>query len=227
MAAWGVRAPLSEYAILYANGRVFSCMSLGVEKGRPLFEFGGISIDDRSVMLPTGTATKAGERMIQSGWPRLVDNPDAMEVLDAVAAGDLSVLDWEQDPDFDPFDPKHEARVYPEPGIPPPEYDRPWTLATDPTELAVIYDDGGIVTIWAHRVETTATHYRFHVTLDDDADVIMGTATRPGALCLLTGTPALADNSDATAILTAAHRGDLAPARAAGPPSGATGHAAG
>lgn len=212
MAVWGVGATLSEYAILYANGRVFSCMSLGIEKGRPLFEFGGIDIDDSSRMLPTGTATKTGERLCLDGWPRLVDNPDAMEVLDAITDGDLSVLDWEPDPDFDPFDPQHEPREHPQPGVPPPAYKRPWILTTHPVEHSVIYDDGGVVTIWAHEVETTATHYRFHVTLDDGADVIMGTATRPGALCLLVGTPALADDPDTAAVLTAAYQGDLTPA---------------
>ena len=87
-----------------------------------------------------------------------------------------------------------------------------WILATDPIEHAVIYDDGGVVTIWAHEVETTPTHYRFHVTLDDGADVIMGTATRPGAVCLLAGRPALADEPGTAAILTAAYDGDLGPA---------------
>ena len=202
---------MTEWAVLYANGRIFTCMSMGIEKGSPQFSFKGIDANDRTAWLPTGTATKEGQRMIQSGWPRLVDNPDAMEVLDAIAGGDLSVLDWEEDPYFDPG-PDYEGREYPEPGIPPPEYKRPWILTTHPVEHAVIYDDGGVVTIWAHDVETTATHYRFHVTLDDGADVIMGTATRPGALCLLVGTPALADDPDTAAVLAAAYQGDLAPA---------------
>lgn len=211
MNSFQMATTLDEWAVLYATGRVFTCMSIGIEKGRPLFEFGGIDADDPRTWRLTGTATKDYQRMRLTGWPRLVDNPDAMVVLDTVASGDLSVLDWDDDADFDPD--QEGPHEYPPPGVPPPEYERAWTLATDPIEHAVIYDDGGVVTVWAHQVETTPTHYRFHVTLDDGADVIMGTATHPGAICQLTGSPTLADDPTTASILDAAYHGNLEPAR--------------
>lgn len=216
---WVFRRRLREWAVLYANGRIFTCMSTGIEKGRPLFEFSGMSAHDRTVLIRTGTASKNGQRMRLSGLPRLVDNPETMDTLAKVASGELDLTDWDDEPDYDPDNPPPEPPTYPEPPPPPPEYLRAWTL-TDPIEHAVIYDDGCVATIWAHTVETTDTHYRFHVTLDDGADVIMGTATRPGAVCLLVGQPALADDPGTAAVLAAAYDGDLGLAQEQGLPAG-------
>ncbi|MEZ5408503.1 MAG: hypothetical protein R2761_10790 [Acidimicrobiales bacterium] len=212
-AAWAFRRRLTEWAVLYANGRIFTCMSSGIEKGRPRFEFSGMSAHDRTVLIQTGTATKGGQRMRLSGLPRLVDDPAAMDLLRRIATGEFNLADWDDEPDYDPDNPPPEPPTYPESPPPPPEYLREWNLATDPIEHAVIYDDGCVVTIWAHSVETTPNHYRFHVMLDDGADVIMGTATRPGAVCLLVGSPALADDAGTEAILAAAYDGDVGPAR--------------
>lgn len=218
--AWAFRRRLREWAVLYANGRIVTCMSTGIETGRALFEFSGLSAHDRSALIPTGTATKGGQRMRLSGLPRLVDSPESMDTLAKIASGELDLTDWDDEPDFDPDNPPPPPPTYPKPPPPPPEYLRDWVLATDPVEHAVIYDDGCVVTIWAHTVETTPSHYRFHVTLDDGADVIMGTATRPGAVCLLVGAPALADDDGTAAILAAAYDGDVGPARDRGLPPG-------
>lgn len=219
MSNFSVAEPHSEWAVLYANGRVFTCESIGIEKGRPRFEFSGLPVGVRGKLLQTGTATKDGQRMRLTGYPRLIDDPASVEIIDAVAAGDLRILDWDDEPNYDPDNPPPRRPTYPKPPPPPPEYLRDWILATDPVEHAVIYDDGCVVTIWAHTVETTPSHYRFHITLDDGADVIMGTATRPGAVCLLVGAPALADDDGTAAILAAAYDGDVGPARTRGLPA--------
>ncbi len=149
------RHRLREWAVLYANRRVFTCMSTGIETGRPLFEFSGMSAHDRTVLIRTGTASKIGQRMRLSGLPRLVDDPESMDTITKVASGELDLTDWDDEPDYDPDNPPPEPPTYPEPPPPPPEYLRAWTLATDPIEHAVIYDDGCVVTIWAHSVETS------------------------------------------------------------------------
>ena len=218
MTGWQFKMHMSEWAVLYVNRRVFTCMSIGIETGRRLFEFHGFDATDRSRRHLTGTATKGGQRMRLSGHPRLVDSPESMDALARIASGELDLTDWDDEPDYDPDNPPPPPPTYPEPPPPPPEYLRAWSL-TDPVEHAVIYEDGCVVTIWAHTVETTPTHHRFHVTLDDGADVIMGTSTRPGAVCVLVGAPALADDAATAAILAAAYDGDVGPARERGLPA--------